>query len=1245
MTERKFTTLRKRLDQLGYRQALGIESVPLVEKLFSDLVHTTESLKNLKLQVGKQETQRTVFEDNVEPYRSDNAKLVKENNELHLQLIKLREETDHVIRDLKTSVRKLEHENADLKFLNTQYVHKVKALEKENKAKTERIQDLQEKNLHAVVETPGGRRKQIPLRRQRMDIESTVSPARDLSGKTDDMQDPYVADLLSVADTRIEELQAQLSQVQDEKSSSERRNKSLRKQVETRDKEIERLNRLLDGGRPVDAVLREGKKDSSERVVAHLNVQVDYLQQANHDLEKQLKDTIDQHVEATRRANDLEGKNAELLLELKDINRLSKQVEEDKQRDVGIVRSELVETKAVLKNLQHQEGVHRTEMQELRKERQHLMEENERLAVLVDNAEHDVRHVTELLDKSDKERKRLSDRNAQLTMNERELVMDLERLKLAKSVKPKKSRDKSPSKIESLVTTLEKERDYYKSECETLQDMMRRRLTAVESPATKRKGGKGKAKTVGHLESMTQLLQEERDFYKRECELLRNMKEKSVLMSPPTRERVSRDSPSEVNRLRRERDELQSLVEKFEKHLTEIQENVKTLTQDRDNIQLLYEQATDEIQRLRRQVSQARSPSPSRAASAVLTRVESERDEALAELRRTNTQLDNLEDKSKALKESGLQERRRYEDKIERLESMLEKVEADRNELHTRVTSLRNMVSNLEDQLKQTTAQLSMAKDSGLELEAEVNKVQLTADQANRTAEDMERRLNRRAGELQASEEKCAQLERRLEEVEKRNAEQSFETAEIRATLKSLDRERDDLQQQVDEKTEEIMNLEAKKIQSEKAESELKMNMEDVEARLSHAIEQGGLKDREIKSLRRQLDSRDDELAEMTRGREVALKENRRLQTDLNTMTEEHQAIHQQLQEALEEQESLKVQISEYARQVARVEELLAQKEQEKEELLEQYRVLSSETERLVSESKVSAGKVTNYHMELVQKQRSEMELSDKIRRLESEIQQYGASHQAYDIQVSSLTRSLAQMEEQLRLANEDRENMMQDLTAVRELCMKLDQTRESLSRQLAAKSLDQEQMRELLEDAKSETDNLRKKVFSEKEAVRSLEGVLARQREKEYVGKKSLETTIEEVDRLKDRLTKTDQEKSYQRQEVNTLRKASERLEDEVTKLKKQLANEKYERERLLQETTRRERDVTGSASRESLTSRYSRNTDQRLHTSFSSGEFARLKPKDMSSPLASDHSDSGRRIISPIRRRSDDDDFSDAS
>ena len=42
---------------------------------------------------------------------------------------------------------------------------------------------------------------------------------------------------------------------------------------------------------------------------------------------------------------------------------------------------------------------------------------------------------------------------------------------------------------------------------------------------------------------------------------------------------------------------------------------------------------------------------------------------------------------------------------------------------------------------------------------------------------------------------------------------------------------------------------------------------------------------------------------------------------------------------------------------------------------------------------------------------------------------QYSASHEAYEIQVTSLTRSLAQMEEQLRLANEDRVSGFQDIS------------------------------------------------------------------------------------------------------------------------------------------------------------------------------------------------------------------------
>lgn len=58
MSEAKFVSLRKRLDQLGYRQSLSVDSVPLAERLLGDLLHTTESLKDVRLQLGKHKQQK-----------------------------------------------------------------------------------------------------------------------------------------------------------------------------------------------------------------------------------------------------------------------------------------------------------------------------------------------------------------------------------------------------------------------------------------------------------------------------------------------------------------------------------------------------------------------------------------------------------------------------------------------------------------------------------------------------------------------------------------------------------------------------------------------------------------------------------------------------------------------------------------------------------------------------------------------------------------------------------------------------------------------------------------------------------------------------------------------------------------------------------------------------------------------------------------------------------------------------------
>lgn len=93
-----------------------------------------------------------------------------------------------------------------------------------------------------------------------------------------------------------------------------------------------------------------------------------------------------------------------------------------------------------------------------------------------------------------------------------------------------------------------------------------------------------------------------------------------------------------------------------------------------------------------------------------------------------------------------------------------------------------------------------------------------------------------------------------------------------------------------------------------------------------HANDNLSLKDRELKSMRRQLDSTSEDLSESSRSKDIALRENRRLQDDLSVMTRENQKLNSELQETLEEREQLKHQVQDYIMEVKRIEDVLARK-------------------------------------------------------------------------------------------------------------------------------------------------------------------------------------------------------------------------------------------------------------------------------------------------------------------------------
>ncbi|XP_065490319.1 centrosomal protein of 135 kDa [Caloenas nicobarica] len=1100
--ERRFINLRKRLDQLGYRQPLGVESLPLVEKLFSDLVRTTESLRSAKLSAGKNEKECSNYDAILEPYKTENAELTRENNELHLEILKLKEQSDRHVKDLKASLRRVEHETGDLKFLNNQYVHKIKMLEKENKAKTEKIQQLQEKNLQAVVQTPGGRKRSIPFRRQRMQIDQPVPPSGVSAYPVPQPEDPYIADLLQVADNRIHELQAEVTELQEKLEISECGVKNYSKQVELRDKEIERLMLALDGGRSHEVLSLESRNKSNEKLINHLNLQVEYLQQTNKELENRIQDLLDSKQNVTSEVVHLSNKNEELCQELNEIDHLAQQLERHKEIVLETADKEIEEAKKEIERKHNEIQDLEETVTRLKSELCSCRRENERLNEELFGKSDDKENLELLLSQLEQEKQRLTEKAENLEIKERELVLEIERMRVEYGIA---LGDKSPSRLDAFVKTLEDDRDYYKQELEYLQKMIKRR------PSPSRR----------------------------------------------TPEKVNED----LRLITRERDDLRSMLDRFEKHMIDIQSNVKLLTAERDRLNVLYEQSQSELNRMRREakhnlVSQSQ--------------VEEERDVALTDFRRLMAEKESLREKLKIQQEAANLEKSKMQRDISELENNIQGFEMERCELKTTISVLKERINSLENELKLKSSKLAQTSDDSSQFKTEICSLQLLNDQLQRSVEDLQHRLSLKKDELQSAQEEIVKLEEKIDRLNQRSASQDEAVNVLRNTITVLDKEKDSLQETVDEKTERIACLDDNLANKEKTITHLRLTLSELESSTDHIKDMLSNRDREVSSLRRQLDTSHAELAETGRVKEMALKENRRLQDDLATVARENQAISTELEDAIREKEEMKTRVHNYITEVSRFETLMASKEKENQELLEKFRMLHTQAEDWEMKAHQAEGESNSIRLELLSVDTDRRHLQERVELLEKEIQGHIAAHQAYESQISSITKNMSKLEEDIKREKLDKSSVLADLASVRELCVKLESNKELLSRQLTSKSMDYEKVLGELEDIKSEAELLKKQLSSERLTVQNLETLLATSRDKEFQNHLTSHEKDSEIQLLKDKLTLAESKLSSYNREVSILRSKVAQLQTDTDFLKRQLTTERFERERAIQEMRR---------------------------------------------------------------------------
>ena len=238
-------------------------------------------------------------------------------------------------------------------------------------------------------------------------------------------------------------------------------------------------------------------------------------------------------------------------------------------------------------------------------------------------------------------------------------------------------------------------------------------------------------------------------------------------------------------------------------------------------------------------------------------------------------------------------------------------------------------------------------------------------------------------------------------------------------------------------------------------------------------------------------------------------------------MTRENQAVHDELRRALAEKESLAVKVREYAQSMLQCQEKMAAKEQENADLLQAYQSLSDGMDQLQTNSQHNLGEISTTRAELATLLQAKQHLEEVVEQQASEIQQHLLSLSTMERQLSSMTHALARMEATLRQEGEEKKALIADLTATRELCVQLDKTKESLTRQLASQNIGFDQIQAQMEDLKSERELLKQQLASERSTNENLQVLLSGERRKEFHTQQSGQEKELEIQHLRRQLAR----------------------------------------------------------------------------------------------------------------------------
>ncbi len=307
--EKEYNRVKRSLEVLGYKDPLGIESVSLTNKLLNDLIKTTEAFKKLQDERDKLKSELKVQGDLILPLRNENMKLTKENNDLHQNLIQLKDSLDIKSTANVNSISTLEQEKEQIKFLLTQkdlQIKKEKAQNEQLKTKINELltkmyysqqnpiktdmntQQLLEKNNQSAINKNIKKGSfELSNALELRQIESNDTPIELFKEELQNFnlnKEDWANDLKN-ANEQAEKLRNEIRNLRQENQKNENIIEGLKKNLTSRDAEINRLQSMnYFGDDNKEEIKLRYNSEAIQEQNEKLQSQIDFLNKENHRL-------------------------------------------------------------------------------------------------------------------------------------------------------------------------------------------------------------------------------------------------------------------------------------------------------------------------------------------------------------------------------------------------------------------------------------------------------------------------------------------------------------------------------------------------------------------------------------------------------------------------------------------------------------------------------------------------------------------------------------------------------------------------------------------------------------------------------------------------------------------------------------------------------------------------------------------------------------------------------------------------